>query len=110
MSGVPVPFLRETRAAVQLLCDGNARAPLARVVPDDIPALWRVVLPDGRRSDPVNVTRAKDIAWALAERGPPPRNSQRLHWKKDRSESRSGGRGRVRASAPASDAAHHFSR
>lgn len=63
---------------------GHSRAPLARVVADDYwPSMWRIVWPDGRRSDLVNLDRAKDAAAAIAERGPPARNRRLLHWKKN---------------------------
>jgi hypothetical protein len=40
---------------------------LAAVKPDkDWPGLWRVHLPDGRITDMVNLTRAKDAALSLA--------------------------------------------
>ena len=45
----------------------NTKA-LAHIVPDETyPGMWRVVRPDGRLSDMVNKTRAKDAAWRLAE-------------------------------------------
>jgi len=63
---------------------GRSRAPLARIVADDYwPSMWRIVWPDGRRSDLVNLDRAKDAAAAIAERGPPARNRRLLHWKKN---------------------------
>ena len=41
---------------------------LAHIVPDKTyPGMWRVVSPDGSLSDMVNKTRAKDVAWGLAE-------------------------------------------
>ena len=55
---------------------------LAHVVPDDAwPGMWRIQWPDGRCSDMANLSRAKDAAAAIAERGPPPRNRRRFHWK-----------------------------
>jgi hypothetical protein len=40
----------------------------ARLVPDKIyPGMWRVVGPSGRLSNIVNKTRAKDVAWCLAD-------------------------------------------
>ena len=40
----------------------------ARLVPDNIyPGMWRVLAPSGTLSDIVNKTRAKDLAWCLAE-------------------------------------------
>ena len=45
----------------------NTKA-LAHIVPDKTyPGMWRVVRPDGSLSDIVNKTRAKDVAWGLAE-------------------------------------------
>ena len=41
---------------------------LAHIVPDKTyPGMWRVLRPDGSLSDMVNGTRAKDVAWGLAE-------------------------------------------
>jgi hypothetical protein len=41
---------------------------LAHIVPDKTyPGMWRVVRPDGSLSDMVNKTRAKDVAWGVAE-------------------------------------------
>jgi hypothetical protein len=40
----------------------------ARLVPDHIySGMWRVVSPSGTLSDILNKTRAKDLAWCLAE-------------------------------------------
>jgi hypothetical protein len=81
---------------------GQTQTPLVRVEPDSVyPGMWRVVWPDGRTSDMVNLARAKDAAMALAERGPPARNPQRLHWRLDRSNSPYGGRTRVLLVGPA---------
>jgi hypothetical protein len=45
----------------------NTKA-LTRIVPDKTyPGMWRVLRPDGSLSDMVNKTRAKDVAWGLAE-------------------------------------------
>lgn len=97
-----IPYVSEPAPAVQSLRYGDSRTAVAQVIAaDDIPSLWRVILADGRLTSPMNLTHAKDGAMAVAERGPPPRNSQRLHWHQDRSESPSAPRGRVRASAPA---------
>jgi hypothetical protein len=61
---------------------GNARNPLAEIVPDSHwPGMWRVRWPDGAVSDMTNVSRAKDAAVAIAERGPPARNRRRLHFR-----------------------------
>jgi len=64
-------------AVLQFLPDGeglkdctmtNTKA-LAHIVPDKTyPGMWRVVRPDGSLSDMVNKTRAKDVAWGLAEK------------------------------------------
>jgi hypothetical protein len=63
-------------AVFQFLADGeglkgctmtNTKA-LAHIVPDKTyPGMWRVVRLDGSLSDMVNKTRAKDVAWGLAE-------------------------------------------
>lgn len=45
----------------------NAKA-LTRIVPDKTyPGMWRIVRPDGSLSDMLNKTRAKDVAWGLAD-------------------------------------------
>jgi hypothetical protein len=45
----------------------NTKA-LAHIVSDKTyPGMWRVVRLDGSLSDMVNKTRAKDVAWGLAE-------------------------------------------
>jgi len=50
---------------------GSAQRPLATVVPDiQWPGMWRIEWPDGRLSDMVNLTRAKDTSEVIAERGP----------------------------------------
>jgi hypothetical protein len=94
-------------ASVQLFY-GNSHTPIARIVPSaEYPSLWQVRWPDGRLSGWASLTRCKDAAVAISERGPPPRNPQRLHWRQDRSESPSGGRTRVLLPAPTSTAASH---
>jgi hypothetical protein len=46
----------------------QAAKALARIVPDEVHAgMWRVVRPDGELSDMLNKTRAKDVAWGMAE-------------------------------------------
>ena len=96
-------MMRAPAAAVRYeLFYGQASTPLVRAEPDrTYPDLWRIVWPDGRVSDIVNLTRAKDAAMALSERGPPARNPQRLHWRLNRSDSPSGGRTRVKSVEPA---------
>ena len=60
---------------------GNARSPLATVVPDiRWPGMWRIVWPNGQRSDMVNLSRAIEAAEANAERGPPGRDRKLLRW------------------------------
>jgi hypothetical protein len=72
------------RAEAMALYYGNARKPLARIVPDGRwPGMWRISWSDGRLSDMVNLSRAKDAAIALCERGPPARNRRLFHWKKE---------------------------
>jgi hypothetical protein len=45
----------------------GSRTPILCVVPDPkYPAMWRVEYPDGRLSDMVNRTRAKDAARSIA--------------------------------------------
>jgi hypothetical protein len=93
------PSEQQVRAAA--LHYGQARTPLVRVVSDAIhPGMWRMVWPDGRLSDLANLSRIKDAAAVICERGPPPRNRRRLHWKIERSESPSGARGRASAPHP----------
>jgi hypothetical protein len=45
------------------------------------PKMWRIRWPDGSTSDMVNLSRAKDAAAIIAERGPPERNRRLFHWK-----------------------------
>jgi hypothetical protein len=46
---------------------GQAKRPLLHVVPDAVhPEMWRVQYPDGRLTDMVNLTRAKDAAVSIA--------------------------------------------
>ena len=75
-----------TAAAVPALFYGNARPPLAVIIPDGRYAgMFRIAWPDGRLGDIVNLSRAKDAAAAIAERGPPARDRSRFNWKQDRS-------------------------
>jgi hypothetical protein len=60
---------------------GSAERALATVVPDSQwPGMWRIAWPDGRLSDMVNLSRAKDAAESIVERGPPARNRKALRW------------------------------
>lgn len=71
---------------------GQAKAPLVRVVPDLVyPQMWRMDWPDGRLSDLGNLSRIKDAAAVICERGPPRRDPQRFHWKINRCDSLYGG-------------------
>ena len=54
-------------AELHRVAEAPARAH-GRLVSDKIyPGMWRVVGPSGTLSDIVNETRAKDVAWCLAE-------------------------------------------
>lgn len=65
---------------------GRSSRPLAYVVPDAChPGMWRVLGLDGALSDMVNLSRAKDAAAAIAERGPPARDRRRFRWLQERS-------------------------
>jgi hypothetical protein len=69
------------------LHSGRACKPMATIIPDDRwPGMWRISWPDGRLSDMANLSRVKDAAIALCERGPPTRDSRRFDWGKDRRE------------------------
>ena len=64
---------------------GNALSPLVRIVADGVQAdMWRMSWPDGRLSDLANLSRIKDAAVAICERGPPARDRRRLNWKQNR--------------------------
>jgi hypothetical protein len=103
MSGVTSNLVCQSTAAVQSLFYGDSRTAIAQVIPNaDHPSLWRVRWPDGQLSMMTNLTRAKDVAAAMAERGPPARDPARLRWRSDRSDARSARRGRVSAAAPSS--------
>jgi hypothetical protein len=65
---------------------GDAATALVRILPDEQWAgMFRMHWPDGSISDMANLTRARDAAAAICERGPPVRNSRRFHWKIERS-------------------------
>jgi hypothetical protein len=62
---------------------GNTRTPLALVVPDRRwPNMWRVHWPDGQISDLANLSRARDAALAICERGPLRRYEKLFRWRK----------------------------
>jgi hypothetical protein len=56
---------------------------LAHVVPDCVNAgMYRIRWPDGRVSDLANLSRIKDAAETISERGPPPRNRRDFRWQR----------------------------
>src|SRR4029453_7544005 len=60
----------------------SAKHPLAEIIPDaNWPGMWRVRWPDGSLSHLTNLSRARDAAIAIAERGPPARNRRLLSWR-----------------------------
>jgi hypothetical protein len=60
-----------------LLHNGNGGTPMVRIEPDaTCPRMWRMHWPDGRVSDMGDLTRIRDVAAAICERGPPARNRQ----------------------------------
>jgi hypothetical protein len=69
-------------AAPVALYYGQGRMPLAWIVPAGA-GLWRIRGRDRLPSDVMNLTRAKDAALAIAERGPPARNRRLFHWRKE---------------------------
>jgi hypothetical protein len=70
----------EARKVAYALHYGSAQSPLATVDPDNRwPGMWRIAWPDGRITDMVNLSRAKDAAEALCATG---RDSALLHWKR----------------------------
>lgn len=80
--------VRKQKRKTLALHYGDSLNALAYVVPDDEwPDMFRNAWPDGSLSDMTNLSRAKDAAQAIAERGPPARNRQRFHWQQNRSNS-----------------------
>lgn len=75
-----LPLLQEEQMLA--LHYGKSRKPLAWVVPDArYPSMFRIKWPDGSLSDMVNLTRAKDAAMAMAERGASGGRRHLLKWK-----------------------------
>jgi hypothetical protein len=75
------PLLSATDRHGYALHYGNARTPMVRVMPDDTYAnMWRMIWPDGQLSDLANLSRIRDAAATICERGPPARNRRRFHW------------------------------
>jgi hypothetical protein len=65
----------------------NRPKPVLSVVPDAAyTGMWRVAWPDGRLSDMVNLTRAKDAGLGFASRQIHP-DTSRFKWKADKSRS-----------------------
>jgi hypothetical protein len=71
----------EPRGQAYCLHYGNARTPLCRVIPDEaFAAMYRIEWPGGERSVMANLSRARDAAAAICERGPPARNRRLFRW------------------------------
>lgn len=67
---------------------GKSTKVLAEVFSDDeYEGMWRIRWPDGRASDMVNLSRAKDAAMVLAMREINSGDSRPLHWIRDTVES-----------------------
>jgi len=67
LANIQFEFLPDGDGGLKCCLPGKARA-LARIVPDKVHAgMWRVVRADGGLSDMLNRSRAKDVAWGLAE-------------------------------------------
>jgi hypothetical protein len=59
----------------------SAKHPIAEVIPDNRwPGMWRIRTPDGQLSDMTNLSRARDAAFVMAQKGPPARDGKLLHW------------------------------
>jgi len=85
VGGLCGPVAGITSATEHHLHYGSSRKPIFRVVPDAVYAgMWRVVFPDGSLSDMANLSRAKDAASVMADRGPPRRDQSLFHWKMHR--------------------------
>ena len=66
---------------------GDATRPLAEIVADALwPGMYRIAWPSGELSDLASLTRAKDAAALITERGPPRRDPRRFHWKLETAE------------------------
>jgi hypothetical protein len=60
---------------------GSSKNPVAEIVPDSHwSGMWRIAWPDGRVSDMVNLSRARDAAQAIVERGPPAKDRRLFRW------------------------------
>ena len=79
------PTPHEIKSQAYALHYGAARTPIALVVPDSVyPGMYRIRWPSGELSDMVNLSRAKDAALAICERGPPRRDPRLFRWEIDR--------------------------
>jgi hypothetical protein len=78
------PTPHEIKSQAYALHYGSARTPIAVIVPDSVyPGVYRIRWPSGELSDMVNLSRAKDAALAICERGPPRRDPRLFRWKLD---------------------------
>ena len=69
------PTPHEIKSQAYALHYGSTRTPIALVVPDSVySGMYRIRWPSGELSDMVNLSRAKDAAMAICERGPPRRD------------------------------------
>lgn len=60
---------------------GGARVPLVLVVPDiNWPGMYQLAWPDGRLSDMVNLSRARDAAVTICTSTSPGKDRSRFHW------------------------------
>jgi hypothetical protein len=85
----------------QSLYYGSAATPLVCAVPSiSHPGMWWLLWPDGRISDIANLSRIKDAALVLCERGPPRRDFRLLRWKITHCDSPSGARTRAASVGP----------
>jgi hypothetical protein len=78
------PHTHQAQASLRVdrytLHHGNTPEPLATIIPDVVhPGMYRVWA-NGQLSDLANLTRAKDAAFLIAQRGPPHRGRNGLHW------------------------------
>jgi hypothetical protein len=67
--------------AMLVLHASDGGLPMVRIQPDaSCPSMWRMHWPDGQVSDMGELTRIRDEATAICERGPPARNRQAFKW------------------------------
>ena len=81
----PYNLLQAPRWSLHL-CYGKTA--LVQVVPNELyPNMYRLAWPSGEISDLANLSRIKDAAAAICERGPPHRDAKLLLWKQNHLES-----------------------